>query len=191
MLSKQTLESNRVKLTPLEAAHLPELLARGKKAEIWKWVFNNYCRDQKTIEQWFYGSAQFDESEQLVVAIIDKDSGKLAGNSRLFRLDKLNLSAEIGHTFIGTEFQRTHVNTHAKYLLLKYAFEAIGLVRVQFQTHESNHKSRNAIARLGAHFEGLSLKDRRLPDGSYRNTARFAITDEMWPEVKARLEEKL
>lgn len=146
---------------------------------------------KKTIEQWFYGSAQFDESEQLVVAIIDKDSGKLAGNSRLFRLDKLNLSAEIGHTFIGTEFQRTHVNTHAKYLLLKYAFEAIGLVRVQFQTHEFNHKSRNAISRLGAHFEGLSLKDRRLPDGSYRNTARFAITDEMWPEVKARLEEKL
>ncbi|MDW7549038.1 GNAT family N-acetyltransferase [Pseudoalteromonas peptidolytica] len=191
MLSKQTLESSRIRLVPLASEHLPELLRCGKDSELWKWVFTNYSRDQRTIEQWFYGSAQFDESEQLVVAIIDKASGKVAGNTRLFRVDKLNLSAEIGHTFVATQFQRTHINTHAKYLLLKYAFEAIGLVRVQFQTHEQNQKSRDAITRLGAQFEGISLKDRRLPNGNYRNTARFSITDEMWSDVKMNLEAKL
>ncbi|WP_440056586.1 GNAT family N-acetyltransferase (plasmid) [Pseudoalteromonas sp. T1lg65] len=191
MLHPVTLSSEKVTLTPLQSSHLIDLLELGQDPMVWQWLFNNYCQNQSVISKWFNETAQFDENEQLVMAVEDKVTGQLAGNTRLFRLDKQHLSAEIGHTFIGTKFQRTHVNTHAKYLLLKHAFEDLRLVRVQFQTHENNQRSRNAIARLGAHFEGLMLKDRKLPDGSYRNTARYVITDDMWPEVKKNLEAKL
>ncbi|HEA15094.1 MAG TPA: N-acetyltransferase, partial [Pseudoalteromonas prydzensis] len=113
------------------------------------------------------------------------------GTTRLFRLDKQNRSAEIGHTFIAKQWQRSFVNTHAKYLLLQYAFDELGLVRITFNTHEQNQKSRNAITRLGARFECIRYKDRLLADGSYRNTAQFSIIDEQWPTIKSQLAGKL
>ncbi|TQF71186.1 GNAT family N-acetyltransferase [Pseudoalteromonas luteoviolacea] len=191
MLEATILETNKVRLEPLSYSHLEALEKVGKDDVIWRWVPSKYCQSPEVLRNWFEQTAQFNAKEQLVFAIIDTATNSVTGNTRIFRLDETNLQAEIGHTFIGVEWQRSHVNTHAKYLLLRHAFEHLGLVRIEFQTHEQNHKSRSAIARLGAHFEGIHLKNRKLPDGSFRNTARFSITDEMWPEIKSRLEEWL
>ncbi|KZN40975.1 hypothetical protein N474_11690 [Pseudoalteromonas luteoviolacea CPMOR-2] len=191
MLEATILETNKIRLEPLSYSHLEALEKVGKDDVIWRWVPSKYCQSPEVLRNWFEQTAQFNAKEQLVFAIIDTATNSVTGNTRIFRLDETNLQAEIGHTFIGVEWQRSHVNTHAKYLLLRHAFEHLGLVRIEFQTHEQNHKSRSAIARLGAHFEGIHLKNRKLPDGSFRNTARFSITDEMWPEIKSRLEEWL
>jgi RimJ/RimL family protein N-acetyltransferase len=87
--------------------------------------------------------------------------------------------------------QRTAVNTEAKFLLLRYAFEQMHCVRVQFQTDELNEKSRTAILRLGAKQEGVVRHERIMPDGRKRNSVRFSIIDDEWPEVKAKLAERL
>ncbi|ESP90747.1 MULTISPECIES: GNAT family N-acetyltransferase [Pseudoalteromonas] len=187
MLKAMTLSTNKVRLEPLSQAHLGQLQQVGQAEELWRWVPSRYCQSQEVLQTWFEQTAQFDPQEQVVFAIIDAQTNQVAGNTRIFRLDTHNLQAEIGHTFIGLDWQRSHINTHAKYLLLQHAFETLGLVRIEFQTHEQNHKSRSAIARLGAHFEGIHLKNRKLPDGSFRNTARFSIIDDMWPDIKQRL----
>ena len=190
MFNLITLETDKVKLTPLTQDHLTGLLEAGSHPDIWRWVFNNYCKDSATLTTWFEQTAQFDSKNQLVMAIICKQTNNVVGTTRLFRLDEHNMSAEIGHTFIAKSAQKTHINTHSKYLLLNYAFEQLKLVRVTFCTHENNLISRNAIARLGARFEGLAYKQRKLVDGSYRNTAIFSITDDLWPTVRDNLLQK-
>ncbi|KID57431.1 GNAT family acetyltransferase [Pseudoalteromonas luteoviolacea] len=188
MLKPISLCSSKVRLDPLSHSHLDALQKVGEAEALWRWVPSKYCQSPEILKDWFEQTAQFDPLEQIVFAIIDIETNQVTGNTRIFRVDPQNLQAEIGHTFIGLDWQRSHINTHAKYLLLKHAFETLGLVRIEFQTHEQNHKSRSAIARLGAHFEAIHLKNRKLPDGSFRNTARFSITDDMWPDIKQRLE---
>ncbi|CAH9052802.1 hypothetical protein PSECIP111854_01045 [Pseudoalteromonas sp. CIP111854] len=191
MLEKHSLSTDQVILKPLSQQHLDKLFAAGQDPKLWRWILGNYCKTPQILSEWFYNTAQFDPEQQLVMGIYSKADKKIVGTTRLFRLDKQNLSAEIGHTFVGVPWQRSCINTHSKYLLLNYAFETLKLVRVTFGTHEQNQLSRNAIARLGARFEGIFYKDKRLVDGSFRNTARFSIIDQQWPQIKAQLQEKL
>lgn len=191
MFKKKIHQTNNVALEPLTESHLAGLYKAGQHPDIWQWVLSNYTKTPTTLQQWFEKTAQFNRSEQLVFAIIDKLTNQVVGTTRIFRLDIHNLNAEIGHTFLSKAAQRTYVNTHAKYLLLSYAFDELGLVRINFNTHEKNEKSRDAITRLGAQFEGIAKKDRRLDDGSYRNTAKFSIIDEYWPRIKKQLEKQL
>jgi RimJ/RimL family protein N-acetyltransferase len=114
-------------------------------------------------------------------------TGVPIGSTRFWKLDRANRTVEIGHTWISASCQRTAVNTEMKLLMLTYAFETLGCVRVQFQTDELNAKSRAAIARLGAKEEGILRNERIMPDGRVRNTVMFSILDNEWPEIKSKL----
>ena len=102
---------------------------------------------------------------------------------------------EIGGTWLAAEAQRTPINTEAKLLLLTHAFERWGVVRVALATDARNERSRDAIGRIGAHFEGVLRHHRpSLAGGEVgrpRDTALFAITDEDWPAVRAHLQRRL
>ena len=102
---------------------------------------------------------------------------------------------EIGGTWLGAEYQRSRVNTEAKLLMLSHAFETWNVCRVAVATDERNERSRAAIARLGATFEGIIRNHRCswVPEeaGQPRNTALFGITDDEWPAIKQRLEQRL
>jgi RimJ/RimL family protein N-acetyltransferase len=98
---------------------------------------------------------------------------------------------EIGTTWIGKSFQRTAINTEAKYLMLAHAFETLRCIAVDLRTHEKNLQSRAAIERLGAKLDGLLRNHRIMPDGSTRNTATYSIIDTEWPGVKAELAARL
>ncbi|MFC0118401.1 GNAT family N-acetyltransferase [Pseudoalteromonas xiamenensis] len=188
MLTSLELTSDKIKLVPLNESHLPSLYEAGQGPSVWTWLFGNYCKTPEILKTWFQTTAQFDPNKQLVFATTIAQTGEVVGTTRFFRLDPANRSVEIGHTFITDKWQRSFVNTHAKYLMLTHAFETLKMVRVEFRTHEHNSKSRNAIARVGATFEGLARKDRLLPNGEYRNTAKFAIIDDDWPLAKQKLE---
>ncbi|HEX7910014.1 MAG TPA: GNAT family protein [Paraburkholderia sp.] len=123
--------------------------------------------------------------------IVRRDTGALVGSTRFWKIDRVNRKLEIGHTWLSESAQRSAVNTEAKYLLLCHAFEVMQCVRVQFTTDELNEKSRAAIQRIGAKLEGVVRHERIMPDGRKRNSVRFSIIDDEWPEVKAMLEEKL
>ena len=94
---------------------------------------------------------------------------------------------EIGWTWIGTAFQRTGANREAKLLQLTHAFETLRANRVEFKTHSRNERSRNALAGIGATFEGVFRNHSIMPDGSIRHSAYFSVIAEEWPEVKATL----
>jgi N-acetyltransferase len=106
-------------------------------------------------------------------------------------IDKPNRRVEIGATWVAPAWQRTAVNTEAKFLMLQHAFETLGCIRVELKTDELNERSRNAILRIGAKQEGIFRKHVVCADGRLRNSVYFSIIDSEWPQVKAALEEKL
>ena len=94
---------------------------------------------------------------------------------------------EIGYTWLAASAQRTRCNTESKYLLLAHAFEAWDVHRASFRTDERNQRSRRAIERLGARFEGVRLADAAAADGTVRNSAYYSIPRADWPAVRERL----
>ena len=187
-----TLTTNKVTLRPLTVDHLDDFYRAGAFPDIWTWSLPDKCTSIEATEHWLqYSQAMADKGLHRPFAIFDNSSGQFVGSTRYCSINTEDKSVEIGFTFITPKFQRSYINTHAKYCLLEHAFEVLGAIRVEFKTHELNQKSRTAIARLGAKFEGTLRNQRILPDGSYRNTAIFSIIDSEWPAVKLNLQEKM
>ena len=148
----------------------------------------NRCKTKEIATAWMKEAInEMALGQQIAFVTIDKKTNQVIGSTRLFRLNQKDKSLEIGHTFITPKFQRSYVNSHAKYLMLQYAFETLNMVRVEICTNETNQQSRTAITRIGGHFEGILRKHRKSPNGDYRNTAMFSITDDEWPKVKSQL----
>jgi RimJ/RimL family protein N-acetyltransferase len=128
---------------------------------------------------------------ELAFATIDKASGRIAGSTRFRNIELPHRRVEIGFTFLARSFQRTHVNTEAKLLMLRHAFEVWGVNRVELLTDFLNDKSRAAIARIGAKQEGILRSHMVMRDGRIRDSVIFGITAGEWPEVRASLAQKL
>jgi RimJ/RimL family protein N-acetyltransferase len=120
-----------------------------------------------------------------------RSSGKVIGGTGIRVVDPGVPSVEIGMTWILPQWQRTRVNTEAKFLQLSYCFEEAGVERVEFKTDALNARSRAAIARLGAREEGTMRSHMRRENGTLRDSVYFAITLPEWPLVKTRLESML
>ena len=109
------------------------------------------------------------------------------GSTRFGNLDPPNLRAEIGWTWLAPGHWRTGLNTEAKLLMLRHAFEVWGCRRVEFKTDSLNERSRRAIARLGAEFEGILRNHMTTAGGRMRHSAYYSILDEEWPRVERHL----
>ncbi|MBL4830233.1 MAG: GNAT family N-acetyltransferase [Aliivibrio sp.] len=184
-LTPLTLTTDKIRLVPLSIEHLEDYYQAGKNPALWRWVPVNPCSNIAQTKAWLKQViTDMEQGQQLAFMIFDINSNSFVGSTRLFNANTIDGAIEIGHTFISVNFQRSQVNTHAKYLLLKHAFEQLKVARVEFRTHQQNSQSRQAIARIGATFEGILRKNRLLADRSYRNTALFSIINDEWPELK-------
>lgn len=185
------LDGGKVRLEPLSLDHHADLCEIGLKEELWRLIptFISSPEDMRGYIQ----SALDDQQKGIALpfATIDKASGKAIGSTRFGNISTADKRAEIGWTWIAPEFQRTFVNTEAKYLMLRHAFEAWRCNRVEFKTDALNEKSRNAILRLGAVQEGIFRQHVVTYSGRLRDSVYFSIINTEWPDVKARLEEKL
>lgn len=132
-----------------------------------------------------------ERGESVVFATIERNSGGVIGSTRFMNIDRVNRRVEIGSTWIAPSWQRTGVNTEAKYLMLRHAFEVWKCMRVELKTDALNQRSRNAILRIGAKEEGTLRKHLITWTGRVRDTVYFSILDTEWPEVKESLERRL
>jgi RimJ/RimL family protein N-acetyltransferase len=115
----------------------------------------------------------------------------VVGSTRYGNIDRENRHVEIGWTWLGRNWQRTPLNTEAKYMMLRHAFERLGCIRVELKTDSLNERSRTAIRRIGAKEEGTFRNHMITYSGRLRNTVYYSIIDSEWPEVKAALEKRL
>ncbi|WP_224364774.1 GNAT family N-acetyltransferase [Hyalangium versicolor] len=123
--------------------------------------------------------------------IRSRDTGEPLGTTRYLQISRKDRTLEIGHTWLGRRAWRTRVNTECKFLLFRHAFEQLHVMRVQFKTDKRNARSRAAIERIGAKFEGIMRNHMLIRGGVVRDSAVYSVIDTEWPEVKARLEERL
>lgn len=185
------LEGNRICLRPLQYADTDALVHAAEDGELWNLTVT-VVPSPTTVHSYLKKALEGrDAGTVLPYVIVLKDTGEVIGSTRFWKIDRLNRKLEIGSSWISARWQKTFVNTEAKYLMLRHAFDVLDCVRVQFTTDENNQKSRNAILRLGAHQEGIVRHERIMPDGRKRNSVRFSIIDDEWPTVRQRLEQKL
>ncbi|RON43397.1 GNAT family N-acetyltransferase [Pseudomonas frederiksbergensis] len=186
-----SLEGNRIILRPLQYTDADALVQAAEDGELWNLTVT-VVPSSSTVDSYLKRALDGrDAGTVLPFVIVFKDTGKVIGSTRFWKVDRLNRKLEIGSSWISASWQKTFVNTEAKYLMLRHAFETLDCVRVQFTTDENNQKSRNAILRLGAQQEGIVRHERIMPDGRKRNSVRFSIIDDEWPQVRQNLEKKL
>ncbi|HEX8540703.1 MAG TPA: GNAT family protein [Pseudomonas sp.] len=189
--SQPALTGKSIELLPLQAAHAPALLQAAADGELWNMKVT-VIPGPETVDKYIAIALQGREAGTVMpFVIVRRDTGEVVGSTRFWKIDRANRKMEIGHTWLSTSAQRSGINTEAKYLLLEHAFEAMQAVRVQFTTDELNEKSRAAILRIGAIQEGIVRHERIMPDGRKRNSVRFSIIDDEWPQVKAMLLDKI
>ena len=185
------LEGDFVRLEPMTLEHHAGLSAIGLDPEIWRFTL---VVVQTPEEMRGYMDAALELQRggtTLPFVTIERSSGQIVGSTRFGNYDPANRRIEIGWTWIAPRWQRTAINTEAKYLMLSHAFEKLHCVRVELKTDVLNTRSRKAMLRIGAKEEGVLRKHSLVWDGRYRDSIYYSILDDEWATVKQELEKML
>lgn len=179
-----------VHLEPLSLDHVAGLQAAACDGELWNLWFTAVPTTEATAA--YVLKALAARASGVAMPFVVRDAaGTVVGSTRFMNIDAVNGRVEIGSTWYAARVQRTALNTEAKLLLLTHAFEVLRASAVEFRTSWMNHRSRTAIARLGAKQDGVLRNHMRLPDGGYRDTVVFSIIESEWPAVKTHLQHLL
>lgn len=186
------LKGRHVTLEPLRPEHADALAAAiAPDDDVYRWT-NTSPRTVDEMRQWI-ADRTTDRAQGKAMAFTQREAatGRILGSTSLFDLNEKERCAEIGHTWLAAPGRRTGMNTEAKLLLLTYGFETLGLARIQIVTDARNERSRDAIARIGATFEGVLRNHRRGFDGNLRDSVYASFIDREWREKKAALQARL
>ncbi len=178
-------------LHPLDRIHGGDLAVAIAHGELWRSTLTSLPAPSDI--QDYIGSALQEQKAGRAIpfAIIDRISGRAVGSTRYANIRREHRSIEIGWTWLGQPWQRTAINTEAKYHLLCHAFDKLRCIRVELKTDVLNERSRCAIERIGGVQEGIFRKHMIMPDGRFRDTVYYSIIDLDWPITRARLEARL
>jgi RimJ/RimL family protein N-acetyltransferase len=185
------LEDDHVVLEPLQRDHMPGLETAAADGELWNLWFTSAPAPGKMAEYVDKALTGHQAGLMLPFAVREKRSGEIAGTTRFYDYVDDPRRVAIGYSWYAKRWQKSHVNTACKRLLLKHAFETLGCVAVEFHTDHRNQDSQRAIERLGAVREGVLRNHKRRPDGSLRDTVCYSILDREWADVEKWLSLRL
>lgn len=186
------LEGRHVRLEPLAPGHAKGLFEALDDEEVWRHIPFPRPRTAEALAEDVAGVLRGQWlGQRSGWAQVDPVTGEVIGMTTYHDIDPVLKSLGIGHTMVGRKWWRTGVNTEAKLLLLERAFDVLGAERVFWYTDVRNERSQRAIARLGASRDGLIRRQRKRPDGSWRDTVLFAMTADEWPAAAQRLRDRL
>jgi N-acetyltransferase len=183
--NKIELEDNRVKLSPLDWKHFDSLLSVIiDNPNLHKFSPLKFGTKELLKEYIHNALSQKESGLRYPFVIFDKQKNSFAGSTSYGNISNTDLRMEIGWTWIGKDFQRTGLNRHCKFLLLKYAFEDLQFERVEFKTDSRNLQSRKAIENIGATYEGALRSHILMPDGYRRTSVYYSILRNEWKQLK-------
>lgn len=185
------LDGAHVRLEPLSTAHTAGLCDVVRDGALWN-LHVTFVPHFADIPRFIVQANEaLEAGREVPFATIDKRANQIVGSTRFMNIDRPNRRTEIGFTFIAQSWQRTYVNTEAKLLMLRHAFDVWGFNRVELLTDYLNDVSRRAIERLGATQEGVLRSHMVMRDGRVRDSALYSITRAEWPAIALQLERKL
>lgn len=180
---RPTLQGRIVTLEPLDGRHASGLREAAVDERVWTWMITT------DVEEWIRRALAATDMYHFAVL---KD-GAVVGSTSYLNVIPEHRRLEIGNTWNASSVWGTGANTEAKYLLLGYAFEELGMHRVEFKTDAKNERSRRAMEALPAQFEGIFRKHMLVGDDGdrLRDSAFYAIVDDDWPAAKTNLLRRL
>lgn len=181
------LSDDQVLLTPFQPEHEKGFAQIAFDFDIWQ-ATSPHIRTEEDLHKYTEEllNAQKNKSKY-PFTIIEKASGRVAGCSTYMSISPENNRLEIGSTWLGKDFHGTGLNKHCKFLLFRYAFEELGVRRLELKTDVLNMRSRKAIMKMGAKEDGILRSHQVMPGGRVRDTVYYSILDHEWPEVKQRI----
>jgi RimJ/RimL family protein N-acetyltransferase len=182
-----TLETPLVRLEPLSADHVVELEAAARDGELWNLRVTSVPAPGETAAYVAAALKGRDDGHMLPFVVRDVRGGRVIGSTRYHDIVPAVERLEIGYTWYARSWQRSHVNTSCKLLLLAHAFETLGAALVGWRTDNYNFASQRAIERLGARKDGVLRHHALRRDGTVRDTVMYSLSGGEWPEVKAHL----
>lgn len=188
-LTAAPLPGRHVVLEPLDTVHAEELRRATDDPLVWRHLLSAAPRDRA--EMAAYIDAALDDGRRVAWVQRDPATGQVVGTTSYHDVNEAHRVLAIGHTILGRPWWRTGVNTESKLLLLRRAFDELGAVRVEWYTDAANERSQQAIERLGATREGVLRRQRRRPDGTWRDSVLYAMTAEQWPTAHQILRDRL
>jgi RimJ/RimL family protein N-acetyltransferase len=186
-----TLESGRVRLEPMTRDHLAGLEEAARDGELWNLRITSVPAPGEALQYIETALKGLADGHMLPFAVRDIKSGKVIGSTRYHDIVPAVERLEIGYTWYGKSWQRSHVNTTCKLLLMTHAFETLGAKLVGWRTDNYNFASQKAIERLGANKDGVLRHHALRRDGTVRDTVMYSLAAGEWPEVKAHLQYQL
>jgi N-acetyltransferase len=183
------LRGDHVELVRMQRHHAAGLLAAADDDEVFRW--QSFARptsleDAERLHDWYLA-----RPNAITWTQVDLASGSVAGLTTYYEIDPVNRSVAIGATWLGRRFWRTGVNTEAKLLLLRRAFDELGCARVVWHVDIRNERSQAAVERIGGRREGVLRKHMIRRDGTWRDTVVFSMVDDEWPAARKALEQRL
>jgi N-acetyltransferase len=184
-LQKVVLQGYSVRLVPVDYSHLDQLFRWSAEEEIWRYMTFAHLASRDELEAWIGTAMDANRrGTELNFAIIDEASQSAVGTTSFYRVVPEHKRLEVGKTWLGAPYRRTHINTAAKYLLLSHAFEILQANRVELNTDSRNLRSQRAIERLGAMRDGVLRCHVIMRDGFVRDTVNYSFTMRDWPASK-------
>ena len=190
-LNNIELIGEKVKLLPLKINHAIDLVNAASDGALWNLKVTSVPSKDNVDAYISFALNEQKANRAFPFVVVDQKTGKVIGSTRYCNASPEHKRLEIGYTWYAESHQRTGANTECKYLLLKYAFEKLDVIAVEFRTHTHNLSSRNAIERIGAKQDGILRNHRINPDGSLRDSVVFSITNQEWRSIKESLEYKI
>lgn len=190
-VSAVTLEGYGVRLEPLAPGHQDEVASAAADGRLWELWFTSVPAPDETAAYVAQALAGQQAGHMLPWVVRESASGAIVGSTRFHDIVAAVDRVEIGYTWYAKRWQRSHVNTACKLLLLAHAFDALGCKVVGLRTDRFNFSSRRAIEALGANRDGILRHHAVRADGSVRDTVMYSILASEWPDVRRHLEFRL
>jgi RimJ/RimL family protein N-acetyltransferase len=185
------LKGEQIELHPLEKEHFDALFSAAADEELWRLIPTD-CSRRETFDQAYnIALTERDKGNQYPFVIHHKESKELIGSTRLFEIFPADKKLEIGWTWLIKKHWDTSINLECKLLLLTHCFEVLKTRRVQLKTDVNNLRSRKAIEKTGAEFEGILRKDKIKANGVSRSAAYYSIIDDEWEFAKTKIKSQL
>ena len=190
-LSPITLEGHGVRLEPMAPEHEPGLASAVADGKLWDLWYTS-VPEPNAVGRYIADALEAQAAGHMLAWVVrELATGHVVGSTRYHDIVAPIDRVEIGYTWSAADWQRTHVNTASKLLLLDHAFETVGCRAVGFRTDNFNFRSQRAIEALGAKRDGVLRHHQARRDGTVRDTIMYSILSGEWPDVKRHLTARL
>lgn len=179
-----TLQTNKVLLRPVEENDFAIFLELAQDEDAWKYFTLNLA-DKADLRKWMdQACADSTANTRRPFTIIEKTSGNIAGSMSMGNISMHDLRLEIGWSWLGKNFRGTGINRHAKYCMMKYAFDQLSFERVEFKTDVLNERARKGLQKIGGKEEGILRSHMTMWNNRRRDSVYYSVLKNAWPQLK-------